>query len=54
MKVIDLKLPRTGKVLRKTPLNSYYVQWHFGETDFLTAMNRKEKWYGQPRYKVVK
>jgi hypothetical protein len=54
MKIIDLRKPRTGKVLCTTKLNSYYVDWHYGETDFLTAINRKEMFYGRPRYKVVK
>lgn len=54
MKIIDLKKPRTGKILYTTKLNSYYVDWHYGETDFLTVVNREEKFEGQPRYKVVK
>ena len=53
MKVIDLKKPRTGRVIYKTAV-SYLIDWHYDdEPEFLYPKDLRELWHGKKRYKFI-
>jgi len=53
MKVIDNKAFKTGEVIRVNSYRTWIVKWHNGDRCGLTPLDRKEKFYGKPRYEVI-
>lgn len=50
IRVIDLKLARTGRVVELSKGGAYLVKWHSSQYEYLTKKMREEKLFDKLRF----
>jgi len=54
MKVIDRKKPLTGELASRTQTGTPIILWHNQTYSALSRKDLKSKFYGSPRYELIK